>query len=130
MNQKILSPLFALLLFVAHLNCVLEHGVSCVDTSATISQTIVVLPVDSSSSNDSDECEHGCICKGATLAQRYVLSSFDLSDFGISFQADGVPAMAAVKRAELSSDRSHRIPIPCSPLRALDRCAMLQTFLI
>lgn len=130
MNQKILSPLFALLLFVAHLNCVLEHGVSCVDTSAAIGQTIVDLPVDSSSSNDSDECEHGCICKGATLAEPYVLSSLELSDFGVSFFFVDLPAVTAGKRTELICAESHQISIPCSPLRALDRCAILQTFLI
>lgn len=130
MNQKFLSPLFALLLFVAHLNCVLEHGISCVDTTATVGQGTGDLPVDTSSSNDSDECEHGCICKGATLAESYVFSSFELSDFGVDFLAADMPAMIRGNRAELSSAQSHRVPIPCSPLRALERCAMLQIFLI
>lgn len=129
MNHQALSPLFALLIFVAHLNCVVEHGIErafapnrTVDASADIAN-------DLSSPVESNSCEHDCICKGATLADHYVLATSDSPAFGLCFlEID--PAAFTGEGGDLTDAQSPQQPVGCWPLRALDRCAMLQTFLI
>lgn len=131
MYQKIITTLFALLIFFAHLHCVLEHGLP---HAATGDAAVVTTHHETSSSASSvpaepEHCEGGCICKGATLAEHFVFSNDDCPAFGFQF-AETASSIFTLVRAELVSERLAEIPISCGPLRALDRCAIMQLYLI
>jgi hypothetical protein len=130
MNRKILNPLFALLIFVAHLNCVVEHQLICAvpEANTTLARQTTQMPGDQVPV-DSESCEHGCICKGATLASHFVFVNFGAGNFCFQLVAEQ-PFSVVLDRLELRPAHSAKIPICGWPLRALDRCALLQTFSI
>ena len=130
MNRKILNPLLAVLIFVAHLNCVVEHQLigAIPRATASLGQQTAGMPGDQVPV-DSEACEHGCICKGATLASHFVFVNFDVENFCVQFLADQ-PVSIVFERSELRPDHSVKIPICGWPLRALDLCTLLQTFSI
>jgi len=128
MNCKTLSPLFALLIFAAHLNCVLEHGHVAVQKSGD--QQSLDGPVSPFSSTESSGCEHatGCICKGATLADEFTVDDFEVAVFCVELFALQPIAFDVVPASFL--DAAARPPDCTLPMRANLRCALLQSFLI
>ncbi len=131
MSHKILSPFFALLIFVAHLNCVVEHQLigETAKVDSIEKSTTAEVPVNRPVHEHSDACDHGCICKGATLANSFLFEQSDVESFCVQFFATE-PFCLSFERPESSSDKSPRNTLGGSPLRALERCALLQTFLI
>jgi hypothetical protein len=127
MKRKLLPPIFALLIFAAHLHCVLGHGHAMSAPAAEIGTTQTNSPLTPVESND---CEHatGCICKGATLADEFVAGDIEISTWNVElFVLDHV-AFEVVPPIELN--RTSRPPDGLLPLRVLTRCALLQSFLI
>ncbi|QEG24897.1 hypothetical protein MFFC18_48200 [Mariniblastus fucicola] len=130
MNQNVLSPLFALLLFVAHLNCVLEHQLVSTSADGIVDSTLATSESHTPSPGESNSCEHGgCICEGATLAVEFEFTSFEEVTFGFDF----LSVYLLVSRTKQTGNAAHHFskkPACRLPLRASDRCAALQTFLI
>lgn len=128
MNPKVFSPLFALLIFAAHLNCVLEHRLdNALSGDAVIANAVDFVGTDSLPV-ESEHCGHGCICEGAILADEVVIdftSQSQLQDFfaSLSFGEFSTPKMRFESEPQPP-------PFDCEPLLPLERCALLQTYLI
>lgn len=137
MNSKVLAPLFALLIFVAHLNCALEHRLC----NALRTSSAANLHLDDSTEDgspiadplsqpqDDEDCEQGCICKGATLADHFGLTDFENSEWHFFF------ASLLSVNTQTTQPLFESVDLPanfvcCVPLRASDRCALLQSYLI
>lgn len=130
MNQRILSPLFALLIFVAHLNCVLEHQLVCVIANGSVNSSLDSAGIPTSPPVDSNNCEHsGCICDGATLAVEFEFINAAEIVFGFDFLNSDL-LVSFTHRVESVAFKPNESPVFNVPLRAQERCAVLQTFLI
>ena len=130
-RPKSLSPLFAVLIFVAHLNCVVEHQLigEISQADAILRVSTADTPSDGQLPAETETCDHGCICKGATLANSYVIPDSNIESFCFQFLA--LPSIDCLcGRSQPNPSLSAKTPVCNSLLRALDRCALLQTFLI
>jgi hypothetical protein len=137
MTRQILSPLFALLIFAAHLNCVVEHQLADLLTVTIDGQTSLVkgkrIGLASKDSppirQDSDDCEHGCICKGATLVEGFDWSEKD-EWIAPAFFCNWLSAdlLTTLTATEFTNQLGQQLC--CRPLRATQRCALLQSFQI
>lgn len=145
MNPRILSPLFALLIFVAHIHCVLEHRVIDAPSPNAVAASVATAGLSDFDSNlsplatslpaeneDHDHCE---FCNGVTLVDFFELSDSSelnpLSDFeSLWFAAE----RSTLELCTLHSWRQQRTParydFRAIPARPADRCALLQSFLI
>jgi len=130
MIQRILSPLFALLIFVAHLNCVLDHQLFRLSANGAVNSSLDSAEIPTPAPAGSKSCEHGgCICDGATLAVEFEFINTAEIAFGFDFlNADHLVTIP--QRIKSVDCNSLEPPISNVPLRALERCAVLQTFLI
>ena len=130
MNRKALAPLFALLIFVAHLNCVLEHGTAAIPESNLTNS--LDAPLNSLAPSHSNDCEHatGCICKGATLVDDFVVADIEIPAFGVVELDELQPFAFAVVPPATAHEKSWSPPDCKLPMRANQRCVLLQSFLI
>lgn len=130
MYQRLLSLPFALLIFVAHLNCVLDHQLFCVSANGAVNSSFDSAEIPTPDPVDSKSCEHsGCICDGATLAAEFEFINTAEIAFGFDF-LNASRLVSIPQRIKSVDCNSLEPPISNVPLRALERCAVLQTFLI
>ncbi len=130
-RSPLLNSLFALLLFVAHLNCVVEHQLFAQVHGAPLHRVDSVndlLPISDAPSDDSCH-DAGCICKGATLAHHFVLTDLD-SIVNLCFLISLAQSYLQPKALEIASQFRHTAKHSAPSLRALERCAILQSFQI
>lgn len=120
-----LSPIFALLLFVAHMNCVFEHQIGEAELIGEFdSGSRAPTPV------PSDEHELiGCICKGAIVADSTTVEFNDTAVERFNFVSialtDSTPGQVFAFRDPLGGKTS-QLP----PLLGSERHSYLQVFLI
>ena len=126
MNNRILPPLFSLLIFAAHLHCVTDHGHAVVDGKQVVIND--ELPVAPSQSNGCEEAT-GCICKGATLAEPFDFADLEVAQLMTWLCSDFSLSLDGASSVEMPTKLSRR-PFSSLPVRASDRCALLQSFLI
>jgi len=134
MSQSSLSNLFfAILIFVTHLNCVVEHQLFApADGQPSLHHSDwgnrQSLPI---SGEQSEHACHdvGCICKGATLVDHFFVQEPDLCRL-FCFPAELLPGFLQPADLELILELERPSKILRPPLRALQRCIILQSFQI
>jgi hypothetical protein len=126
MNNRILPPLCSLLIFAAHLHCVTGHGHAVVDGKQVVIND--ELPVAPSQSNGCEDAT-GCICKGATVAEPFDFADLELAQLMTWLCSDSPLSLEWVSSVKLPTKLCRR-SFPSLPVRASDRCALLQSFLI
>ncbi len=118
MFPKVTNVVFALLIFLAHLNCVVEHQLFG-NFVPVIAPPSLDREHDAPSDRmpaDSEECDHECICKGATLAQHFVFADFDDQRCHVHVFELALLGMAFA-RSPVDSDLRMKIHFCCLPLR-------------
>ena len=131
--NRTLSILMVALLFATHLYCVVGHPVLKESVDATASPAMVLdLGIGDSTNPGSDDenCGHsGCLCEGALVADAFELAANQWVVRCYSIPAASFVAVFTVA-PEASANSTFKVQLDRHTMRANDRRAILQSFLI